>query len=70
MVDDTAQVNRMIFIGVLVGMVLLCIAVMAGIGTIRVNHREDGVTRRAKYQACQALENEIARTVCINGWND
>lgn len=59
----------MIFIGALVGMALLAVAVLAGLGNLRANHREDGITKRAKYEACQALENEIGRTVCINGWN-
>ncbi len=67
--DTERQVNYLIFVGVVVGMVLLCLAVMAGITTVRVNHRDDGVTKRAKYEACSSIEHEASRLVCVNGWS-
>lgn len=60
--------DYMILVGVLVGMVLVAFLLLTMMSTLRVNHHEDGITKRAKYQACQAIDNEASRIVCINGW--
>lgn len=60
--------NWLIFSGVVIGMALLCAVLIILMSTIRSNHREDEISQRGKFVACQAVENEIARTVCINGW--
>lgn len=66
--EDFTDPNWMILAGTLVGMALLCFAVIFMLGVIRSNHREDEISRRAKYEACQNIEHEITRTTCINGW--
>ncbi len=66
--SETVDPNWLIFFGTLVGMGLLAAAVIVGINTVRANHREDQISRRARYVACQAVENEPSRLVCINGW--
>ncbi len=65
---DPVDPNWLIFFATIIGMGLLAAAVIVGINTVRANHREDEISRRAKYEACQAVENEPSRIVCINGW--
>lgn len=64
---EDRRIHWMTFFGVVVGMALLAAFLLQMLGTIRANHREDEVSRRAKYEACQSLENEITRSTCING---
>lgn len=64
---DDRRLHWMTFIGVIIGMALLGAFLLQMLGTIHSNHREDELSRRAKYQACQSLENEITRSTCING---
>lgn len=66
--NEARQINWMIFAGVLVGMSLVAAVLVVMLNTIRASHREDEISRRAKYAACQAVENEPSRIVCINGW--
>lgn len=64
---DDRRLHWMTFIGVIVGMAILGTFLLQMLATIRANHREDEVSRRAKYEACQTVENEITRTACITG---
>jgi NADH:ubiquinone oxidoreductase subunit 3 (subunit A) len=64
---DDRRLHWMTFIGVIVGMAILGTFLLQMLSTIRANHREDEVSRRARYEACQSLENEITRSTCING---
>lgn len=71
--DDTVLVsgvdpNWLIFFATLVGMALLAGVVVVGLLNLRVNHLDDGKTRRVKYEACRSIENEASRVVCINRW--
>lgn len=65
---DPVDPNWLIFFATLFGMALVAAAVIVLLGIVRDNHREDEISRRAKYQACTAVENEPSRIVCINGW--
>jgi hypothetical protein len=64
---EDRRLHWMTFFGVIVGMALLAAFLLQMLATIRANHREDEVSRRAKYEACQSVENEITRTACITG---
>lgn len=64
---DDRRLHWMTFFGVVVGMTLLATFLLQMLGTIRANHREDELSRRARYEACQSLENEINRSMCVSG---
>lgn len=64
----TRQVNRMVFAGVIVGMLIVLTVLALYIQAWRSNVREREISQREKYEACQHVENEPSRIVCINGW--
>lgn len=67
---DDRRVHWMIFISTLVGMVLIALVCTVFMHTVRDNRGVYEISRRAKYEACQSLENEVARTACMNGWGN
>jgi hypothetical protein len=60
------RIHWQIFIATLVGLVLLAGVVLGLLQTIRASHREDEISRRARYEACLSIENDATRAVCIS----
>lgn len=68
--DEERRLHWMYFMCTLIGMALLALVLIQVVATIRASHREDEISRRDKYVACQSIENELSRTVCLNGWGN
>lgn len=62
------RVHWMIFTATVIGMALLAAFLISMLDVIRDNHGQDEITRRARIEACEAVEHEVARTACIGNW--
>lgn len=61
------RIHWQIFIGSVIGMALLGAFAIVTLTVIQANHRQDEVSRRVRYEACESLENEISRSFCLLG---
>lgn len=67
---EERRIHWMIFICTIIGIIGIAALGLAIVNTVKANHHADEVSRRARYEACQSLENEINRATCINGWGN
>jgi hypothetical protein len=57
------------FIGLMVSVVAITIVVIVMFEWFDDRNLQENLTKRERIAACQGIEAETVRVVCVNGWN-
>lgn len=69
--DDARERKRemwMWFVGLMCCVAAITIVLIVFVDWFEQRNLQDHITKRERIAACQGIETETARVVCVNGW--